>query len=338
MSNLANTHVQNSTSIVTQENIQLIKDMYCRGASDDEFKLFVSICNKTGLNPLAKQCWAVKRWDASLGREVISFQTGVDGFRVIAQRSEKYQGQVGPFWCDESGEWKDVWLKSTPPIAAKVGVLRSDFKEPLYAVAKFTSYAAKKKDGSLTPFWLKMPDLMIAKVAECLALRKAFPQDLSGIYSNEEMEQAVDVVETKSNHNVIEHTSKVVNQAITQVHSEQSTQSGPKQFPDKTNNVVKPHDDPHVIQHHEIAHMVKEKEQSHIIVVKENVPRFPDKSKIIVTKEQIDLLFATATQCCVHFDDVKKLGHKYKVERWGNVTQDVYENILSEIQAMRVSF
>jgi hypothetical protein len=57
-------------------------------------------------------------------------------------------------------------------------------------VAKFSSYAARKKDGSLTPFWVKMPDLMIAKVAECLALRKAFPQDLSGIYSDAEMDQA----------------------------------------------------------------------------------------------------------------------------------------------------
>lgn len=178
--------------VIPQDKVQLVKDMIMKGASDSELALFVSNCNRTGLDPMNKQCWAVKRWDASLGREVFSFQTGVDGFRIVANRSGKYSGQLGPYWCDETGVWKDVWLSDKPPVAAKVGVLRDDFKEPLWAVAKFSSYAAKKKDGSLTPFWAKMPDLMLAKVAECLALRKTFPQDLSGVFSSEEMEQAED--------------------------------------------------------------------------------------------------------------------------------------------------
>lgn len=181
-------------AIISEDKIQLLKDQICRGATDSELQLFISNCNRTGLDPFSKQCWAVKRWDKELGREVMAFQTGVDGFRVIANRSEKYQGQIGPFWCGEDGNWKDVWLGNNFPIAAKVAVLRSDFKEPLWAVAKFTSYAAKKKDGSLTPFWSKMPDLMLAKVAECLALRKAFPQDLSGVYSQEEMEQSENII------------------------------------------------------------------------------------------------------------------------------------------------
>ncbi len=181
--------MSNELAVISKDKIQLVKDMICKGASDNELEMFVSVCNKTGLDPLSKQCWAVKRWDSSLGREVFSFQTGVDGFRVIANRSNKYAGQLGPFWCGDDGAWKDVWLDSKPPVAAKIGVIRADFKEPLWAVAKFSSYAAKKKDGSLAPFWLKMPDLMIAKVAECLAFRKAFPQDLSGVYSDTEIEQ-----------------------------------------------------------------------------------------------------------------------------------------------------
>lgn len=194
MSNLeATTHF--TKQIITQEKISLVKEMICKGASDNELELFITNCNRTGLDPFQKQCWAVKRWDASAQKEVMTFQTGVDGFRVIANRSQKYAGQVGPYWCGDDGAWKDVWLSDKPPIAAKVGVLRSDFKEPLWAVAKFSSYAARKKDGSLTPFWFKMPDLMIAKVAECLALRKAFPQDLSGIYAQEEMEQSLNQID-----------------------------------------------------------------------------------------------------------------------------------------------
>lgn len=196
-------------AIVTDDKIQLLKDQICRGATDSELQLFIANCNRTGLDPFSKQCWAVKRWDKELGREVMAFQTGVDGFRVIANRSEKYQGQIGPFWCGEDGNWKDVWLGTNFPIAAKVAVLRSDFKEPLWAVAKFTSYAAKRKDGSLTPFWSKMPDLMLAKVAECLALRKAFPQDLSGVYSQEEMEQAENnIKEIKSPEREVEQQDK----------------------------------------------------------------------------------------------------------------------------------
>lgn len=186
--------VQNK-DVVDKEKVQLLKDTFCKGATDNELELFILTANRTGLDPFSKQCWAVKRWDSALGRESMAFQTGIDGFRVIANRSDKYAGQLGPYWCGKDGVWKDVWLDTVPPIASKVGVIRSDFKEPLWAVAKFSSYAAKKKDGSLTKFWSQMPDLMIAKVAECLALRKAFPQDLSGIYSNDEMDQANSVNE-----------------------------------------------------------------------------------------------------------------------------------------------
>lgn len=224
-------------SIITKDKIQLVKDTICRGATDDELELFMLSCNRTGLDPFQKQCWAVKRWDSGLGREVMAFQTGVDGFRIIANRSDKYSGQVGPFWCDENGQWQDVWLKSTPPVAAKVGVLRSDFKEPLWAVARFSSYAARKKDGSLTQFWLKMPDLMIAKVAECLALRKAFPQDLSGVYSDTEMEQATPVKEAvlvNEPARIEDKKEALPAKEIETVTKTELKEKSPEVFPDKT--------------------------------------------------------------------------------------------------------
>ena len=174
-----------------QEQITLIRKTIAPTVTPDEFKLFIAACQHYNLDPLARQIYAISRYDFQAQGNKMSIQTSIDGYRLLAERSGKYAGQLGPFWCGEDGQWVDVWVKSTPPVAARVGILRSDFKEPIWAVAKYESYVQKKKqDGVPTSMWAKMPDVMLAKCAESLGLRRTFPAELSGLYTQEEMAQA----------------------------------------------------------------------------------------------------------------------------------------------------
>jgi len=177
-------------STLTDEQVRLIKDTIIPGASDDELALFVNQANRTRLDPFAKQIYSIKRYSSVTHSQVYQVQISIDGARLVAQRSGEYAGQTPTYWCGADGIWVDVWLQDVPPKAAKVGVYRNGFVEALTAVALWDQYAVKDKDGKLTTMWKKMGSLMLGKCAEMLAIRRAFPMELSGLYSTEEMDQA----------------------------------------------------------------------------------------------------------------------------------------------------
>jgi len=155
------------------EKVELIKKMVAKDCTNDELELFLYTCKRTGLDPLARQIYAVK-----IGGKM-SIQTGIDGYRLIADRTGKLAGISDPHNVDaESGLY---------PTTASVTVKKLLSNG---TVADFTATARWTEYNAGTSMWKKMPYLMLGKCAEALALRKAFPADLSGVYTTEEMAQA----------------------------------------------------------------------------------------------------------------------------------------------------
>ena len=111
--------------------IELIKRTVAAGASDLELQLFVEQCKRTGLDPITRQIYFIK--NPKDGK--VQIQTSIDGFRLVAERSGQYEGQTQPQWCGEDGVWRDFWVGSKPPVAARVRVLRSDWEVPATGVA-----------------------------------------------------------------------------------------------------------------------------------------------------------------------------------------------------------
>jgi phage recombination protein Bet len=174
-----------SLALWTPEQAQLISTTIAPGCSNDELRLFAYACQRTGLDPFSRQIYAIRR----AGKMTI--QAGIDGLRSIAERTGQLDGSE-TLWCGDDGQWTDVWLGSKPPAAAKTTIWRKGAGHPFTGVARFVDYNAGQG------LWTKMGATMIAKCSEALALRKAFPADLSGVYSTDEMDQAVEPVTVTS--------------------------------------------------------------------------------------------------------------------------------------------
>lgn len=187
----------------TPQQRAVLSHMGVENAPEEDLQVFAYVSQRTGLDPFARQIHMIGRnalMRGADGREVwgtkYTIQTGIDGYRLIGRRAAdraRVAISVGaPEWAHEDGTWRPVWSnKWGRPVGARVTIMRGD--SPFTGVALFEEYAQTKRDGGLTKMWSQRPAGQIAKCAEALAWRMAFPQDMQGVYVDDEMHQADNV-------------------------------------------------------------------------------------------------------------------------------------------------
>lgn len=160
------------------EQKKLILNSFLNGASEADAAVMLELARARKLNPFTGQIHFVQRWNAARGSMTLAAQVGIDGLRAMAERTGKYAGQDEPeFELDDAKR----------PVVCRVRVYRSDWQRPAVGVAYLSEFAQRKKDGGYTQMWAEKPRIMLAKCAEAIALRKAFPDDLSGVTTPDEL-------------------------------------------------------------------------------------------------------------------------------------------------------
>jgi len=167
-----------------------IPDRAGKPRRDEDLLLFLYVCKRTGLDPLTKQVYAVFRWSTRYGRDTMVIQSGIDGMRLVAQRTGQYAGSDDIKYTPED-EIAKYPIKATATVYKIISGARVAFT----ATARWIEYVqTDNKTGKPNDMWEKMPYNQLGKCAEALALRKGFPNELSGIYSDDEMQQANNIL------------------------------------------------------------------------------------------------------------------------------------------------
>lgn len=175
-------------SLKAEDLARILRTVKYAHLTDCQFELMIATCQRLKLDPWSDHLAITSRPGNT--RNEIAVIMKITALRVIAKRTGDYGEQVGPFWCGADQVWHRAWTEAEPPAVARVGVITRGSRRPFWGVANWRSFAQYTTEGGeprLADFWARMPEFMLAKVAESQALRKAFPDELSGIYIPEEM-------------------------------------------------------------------------------------------------------------------------------------------------------
>lgn len=201
------------------QQLALVKRTVAKDCSNDEFDLFIEVCKRVGLDPFRRQIHCVIYNKDNAEKRQMTLITGIDGYRAVAARNGNYRpdSAVPVITYDET--LKDATINPLGIEKATVTVYKQDNTgawEPIAGEAYWDEFAPiveefdwvesgevwqdsgkpkKKRVGTgafklQSDFWKKMGRNQIAKCAEAQALRKGWPEDLSGVYVEEEMHRA----------------------------------------------------------------------------------------------------------------------------------------------------
>lgn len=211
---LATTHASTGSGLVLQadqdrwtpQQLAALRQMGIENAPEGDLAVFMHVAQRTGLDPFAKQIHMIgrktKSWDPQTRQETwetrYTIQTGIDGYRVTANRAANAAKDILEYedteWCGPDGQWVDAWVDPVhPPAAARVVVVKNGRRyagTAMYAEYVQTYFDKKTQQAVPNSMWVKMPAGQLAKCAEALALRRAYPHDLAALYTDDEMGQA----------------------------------------------------------------------------------------------------------------------------------------------------
>ncbi len=199
------------------QQVDVMRNVICTSATDAELEFFLATCKRVKLDPFARQIYFIKRpqrvEDAHGNTNWIPVgkpEVSIDGLRAGAEMTGEYEGQGAMQWCGKDGKWRDVWLEDAPPVAAKATIFRKGQREALVNVALYREFCPVYRNGKSPEMWLKMAANQLAKCAEAGALRRAFPRDLSGLYTDTEMEHVAVSAQSYTAPTAAAATAKVI--------------------------------------------------------------------------------------------------------------------------------
>jgi len=189
--------------------LALIRRTVAADTTADEFNMFIEIAKRAGLDPFRRQLYCIVYSKDKPDKRKVTFITGIDGFRAVAARNRDYRPDD-----EEPTIVYDDAAKN--PEINPLGIVKATVKAhkmapsgewfPVSGTAYWSEFAPLKDEWAWneeknkraptgritldpTSNWYKMGRIMFCKCAEAQALRKGWPEDLSGIYSPEEMER-----------------------------------------------------------------------------------------------------------------------------------------------------
>lgn len=196
----------------TRAEVLAVVDMIYRAdakaqPTPEEIMHFLYVCRQRKLNPLLGQIHCIYRWNQKAGRHTPTHQVSIDGLRAIADRSAKYApGRPTEF---DYGE-PIIFIPGTSkaiPYTATAWVIKyvQGHAHEYGARVHWDEYAQTFQGGDLMGLWKTHPHVMLGKCAEAAALRRGWPEDLSGLYDSAEMGNSALIFGDNTDYDRAEH-------------------------------------------------------------------------------------------------------------------------------------